>query len=65
MKILLQAVLILGMLGVVMGVKPPTAICRSSPLPSQIPITVGEELRFDLEDVFSGTKLIMKVTTYS
>jgi hypothetical protein len=44
MKIfLLILILVVGL-----AVKPPTPICRVSPLPSQIPISIGEELRFDL-----------------
>ena len=51
MKILL-ALLLLAL--AVNAVRPPTPLCRSVPLPPQIPITVGENMRFDLEEVFSG-----------
>jgi hypothetical protein len=60
MKILVLTVL----LAVSLAVKPPSPVCRVSPLPSQIPITIGEELRFDLEDVFSGNSLPTQATTY-
>lgn len=46
MKILL-AILLLSAIGI-QAVRPPSALCRTSPLPTQIPISVGEELRFDL-----------------
>jgi hypothetical protein len=49
-----QILLLLALSLVLLAVRPPTPLCRVSPLPAQIPITVGEELRFDLEDVFSG-----------
>lgn len=40
--------LLIVILTVTLAVKPPTPICRVSPLPSQIPLTIGEEMRFDL-----------------
>lgn len=53
-------ILVIFLLAVIaFTVRPPSTTCRVSPLPSQIPITVGEELKYDLEGVFSG-KLIVK-----
>lgn len=49
MKILLtRAVVVMALLWAAVAVRPPSALCRASPLPSLIPIQVGEELRFDL-----------------
>lgn len=36
------------------SVKPPSPVCRTTPLPSVIPISIGETVKFDLEDIFSG-----------
>lgn len=44
MKILALVLLV----AISLAVKPPAPVCRTSPLPSQIPITIGEQLRFDL-----------------
>lgn len=49
MKLDRMALLVLALLVGVLAVRPPTPLCRVSPLPSQIPVTVGEQLRFDLE----------------
>jgi hypothetical protein len=54
MKILALILLI----SVAFAIKPPSPVCRVSPLSSQIPVTVGEELRFDLEAVFSGNSFM-------
>lgn len=45
----------LGLLLVVAGaVNPPSPVCRKAPLPTTIPVSVGETVRFDLEDIFDG-----------
>ncbi len=54
MKIL-QLLLVVLLAFSTLAVKPPTPLCRPSPISEQIPITVGEEVKFDLENVFSGT----------
>jgi hypothetical protein len=46
MKLIVLALLALTLQ--VIAIRPPTPLCRVSPLPSQIPVTVGEQLRFDL-----------------
>jgi len=40
--ILMKIFVLACLLALALTVKPPTPLCRSSPLPSQIPITVGE-----------------------
>ena len=52
-------ILVLFLLAVIaLTVRPPTPTCRVSPLPSHIPITVGEELKYDLEGVFNGNSIM-------
>lgn len=38
----------------VSSVRPPTPVCRTSPLPSIIPVSIGETARLDLEYLFDG-----------
>lgn len=45
---------------VVLSLKPPTPYCRTSPLPSKLPISVGEKVSFNLEDLFSGYNIQLK-----
>ena len=59
MKILVALLLLTG---IVLAVRPPAPLCRAVPLPEQLPVTIGEEMRFDLEDVFSGTFTLIQVT---
>lgn len=43
MKILLiQAIVAMALVGAASAVRPPSALCRASPLPSLIPVQVGE-----------------------
>ena len=42
-------------LAIAFAVDPPSPVCRTAPLPSTIPISIGETGRFDLEDIFDGT----------
>jgi hypothetical protein len=43
------------LLATVQAVRPPAPLCRSVPLPPLIPISVGEERRIDLQNVFAGS----------
>ena len=63
MKILLFVVLLVG--AAALAPRPPKPFCRNIPLPSLIPVTVGEETEFDLENVFSGRCACMQDTTCS
>ena len=57
-------ILILLLLAVLAAsVRPPSPLCRSIPLPPQLPVSIGERYRFDLEDVFSGKHASTQVTT--
>jgi hypothetical protein len=45
-KILLVAIVLIAVSCV--SVRPPAPVCRPSPLPSIIPVSIGETVRFDL-----------------
>lgn len=42
--------------------RPPAPVCRPSPLPSVIPVSIGETVRIDLENLFDGTCLFTQGT---
>lgn len=54
-KILVFALLLIA----VACVRPPAPVCRPSPLPSVIPVSIGETVKFDLENLFDGTYYVM------
>lgn len=54
MKVILQVFLLIALSIPLLAIRPPSPLCRTSPIPSQIPMSIGEEVRFDLDRVFSG-----------
>ena len=56
MKILPSIVLLL-LVVTVWGVRPPISYCKSSPLPSMVPVSIGETVRLDLESLFDGNHI--------
>ena len=54
MKVILQVFLLIALSIPLLSIRPPSPLCRTNPIPSQIPISIGEEVRFDLGHVFSG-----------
>lgn len=53
MKIPFTLTLLLLLAGI-SCVRPPTPYCKSFPLPSVVPVSIGETVRFDLESIFDG-----------
>lgn len=47
------------LLATVISVDPPAPVCRVTPLPTTIPVSVGETVRLDLEEIFDGTARVM------
>ena len=51
MKIVIFSLLLISL---VVGLRPPGPYCRSSPLPSLVPIAINSTIRYDLEGLFDG-----------
>ena len=41
----------------ILSATPPRPVCRPTPVPTTIPLSIGETARFDLEDIFEGTSI--------
>lgn len=58
-KALSKLIVVIMLVLVTNCARPPTPVCRTSPLPSVIPVSIGETVRWDLENLFDGMIVFM------